>query len=185
MSARIACRDRLPRSSGWRWPSSSCSCSWSSWRSSSTSSRATRSGRSSARARARSSSQTVRDEMGLDDPVPVQVYDFVKGAVQGDLGSDFVSHLSVTSLIGEALPHTLILAAAGLGLAALDRHPARRLRLDAAELARRPHGRHRLDLADHRAGATSPASSCCSSSPSSSTGCPRSGRVSFSDPSTT
>ena len=64
-------------------------------------------------------SQTVRDEMGLDDPVPVQVYDFVKNAVQGDLGEDFVSHLSVMSLIGEALPHTLILAAAGLGLAAL------------------------------------------------------------------
>ena len=64
-------------------------------------------------------SQTVRDEMGLDDPVPVQVYDFVKNAVQGDLGEDFVSHLSVVSLIGEALPHTLILAAAGLGLAAL------------------------------------------------------------------
>lgn len=64
-------------------------------------------------------SQTVRDEMGLDDPVPQQVYDFVKNAVQGDLGEDFVSHLSVVSLIGEALPHTLILAAAGLGLAAL------------------------------------------------------------------
>jgi len=63
--------------------------------------------------------QTVRNEMGLDDPVPEQVYDFVKGAVQGDLGSDFVSHLTVTSLIGEVLPHTLILAAAGLGLAAL------------------------------------------------------------------
>ena len=63
--------------------------------------------------------QTVRNEMGLDDPVPVQVYDFVKGAVQGDLGSDFVSHVTVTSLIGEVLPHTLILAAAGLGLAAL------------------------------------------------------------------
>jgi peptide/nickel transport system permease protein len=64
-------------------------------------------------------SQTVRAEMGLDDPVPVQVYDFVKNALQGDLGQDFVSQLPVTTLIGEALPHTLILAAAGLGLAAL------------------------------------------------------------------
>lgn len=64
-------------------------------------------------------SQTVRDEMGLDDPVPVQVYDFVKNALQGDLGHDFVSQLPVTTLIGEALPHTLVLAAAGLGLAAL------------------------------------------------------------------
>jgi peptide/nickel transport system permease protein len=64
-------------------------------------------------------SQTVRAEMGLDDPVPVQVYDFVKNALQGDLGQDFVSRLPVTTLIGEALPHTLLLAAAGLGLAAL------------------------------------------------------------------
>ena len=64
-------------------------------------------------------SETVRAEMGLDDPVPVQVYDFVKNAAQGDLGQDFVSHLSVMTLIGEALPHTLILAAAGLGLAAI------------------------------------------------------------------
>jgi peptide/nickel transport system permease protein len=64
-------------------------------------------------------SQTVREEMGLDDPVPVQVYDFVRNALQGDLGQDFVSQVPVTTLIGEALPHTLILAAAGLGLAAL------------------------------------------------------------------
>lgn len=64
-------------------------------------------------------SQTVREEMGLDDPVPVQVYDFVSNALQGDLGQDFVSQIPVTTLIGEALPHTLILAAAGLGLAAL------------------------------------------------------------------
>jgi peptide/nickel transport system permease protein len=64
-------------------------------------------------------SQTVREEMGLDDPVPVQVYDFVTHALQGDLGEDFVSQVPVTTLIGEALPHTLILAAAGLGLAAL------------------------------------------------------------------
>jgi len=63
--------------------------------------------------------QTVRDEMGLDDPVPVQVYDFVRNAVQGDLGEDFVSNVPVTSLIGEALPHSIILAVAGLAVAAL------------------------------------------------------------------
>jgi peptide/nickel transport system permease protein len=63
--------------------------------------------------------QTVRDEMGLDDSVPVQVYDFVRHAVQGDLGEDFVSNVPVTSLIGEALPHSIILAVAGLAVAAL------------------------------------------------------------------
>src|SRR5919109_345613 len=64
-------------------------------------------------------SEVVREEMGLDDPVPVQVWDFVSGAFQGDLGRDFVSGLPVTEIIGEALPHTLVLAAAALGLAAL------------------------------------------------------------------
>jgi peptide/nickel transport system permease protein len=64
-------------------------------------------------------SELVREEMGLDDPVPVQVWDFVSGAFRGDLGRDFVSGLPVTELISEALPHTLVLAATALGLAAL------------------------------------------------------------------
>jgi peptide/nickel transport system permease protein len=64
-------------------------------------------------------SELVREEMGLDDPVPVQVWDFVSGAFRGDLGQDFVSGLPVTELISEALPHTLVLAATALGLAAL------------------------------------------------------------------
>jgi peptide/nickel transport system permease protein len=63
--------------------------------------------------------QTVRKEMDLDSSVPAQVYHFASNALEGDLGQDFVSNVAVTKLIGEALPHTLILAAAGLGLAAL------------------------------------------------------------------
>jgi peptide/nickel transport system permease protein len=63
--------------------------------------------------------QTVRKEMDLDSSVPAQVYHFASNALEGDLGQDFVSNVAVTKLIGAALPHTLILAAAGLGLAAL------------------------------------------------------------------
>lgn len=63
--------------------------------------------------------QTVRTEMGLDDPVPVQVWHFVANAFQGDLGRDFVSQLPVTTLIGEQLPHTIVLAVSSLGLAVL------------------------------------------------------------------
>lgn len=63
--------------------------------------------------------QTVREEMGLDDPTPEQVYDFIIGAFQGDLGRDFVTRRPVTELIGDALPHTLALAGSGLGLAVL------------------------------------------------------------------
>ncbi len=64
-------------------------------------------------------SATVRAEMDLDSSVPRQVWNFTVGALQGDLGEDFVSRLPVTTLIGEALPHTLVLAVASLGLAVL------------------------------------------------------------------
>ena len=43
----------------------------------------------------------VRDRMGLDDPIALQVWHFVSGAVQGDLGPDFVQSVPVTSLIGQ------------------------------------------------------------------------------------
>ena len=42
-----------------------------------------------------------RDRMGLDDPIALQVWHFVSGAVQGDLGPDFVQSVPVTSLIGQ------------------------------------------------------------------------------------
>jgi peptide/nickel transport system permease protein len=61
----------------------------------------------------------VREEMGLDDPLPVQVYDFVTNALRGDLGRDFLSFQPVTSLIGAALPHTIILAVSALLMATL------------------------------------------------------------------
>jgi peptide/nickel transport system permease protein len=64
-------------------------------------------------------SARVRVEMGLDEPIPVQLFNFVAGAVRGDLGRDFVSHLPVTRLVGQALPHTIILAVSSLGLATL------------------------------------------------------------------
>jgi peptide/nickel transport system permease protein len=64
-------------------------------------------------------SQTVRAEMDLDKPVPVQVWNFVVGALQADLGNDFVSRLPVTTLLGAAVPHTIILAVTSLGLAVM------------------------------------------------------------------
>lgn len=53
-------------------------------------------------------------EMDLDSSIPMQVWHFIAGAAQGDLGRDFVSRVPVTSLIGQALPHTLLLAAVAL-----------------------------------------------------------------------
>jgi peptide/nickel transport system permease protein len=64
-------------------------------------------------------SAKVRAEMGLDKPIPVQLFEFVIQAGQGNLGRDFVSDVPVTRLIGEALPHTILLAVCSLGLAVL------------------------------------------------------------------
>jgi peptide/nickel transport system permease protein len=61
----------------------------------------------------------VRHEMGLDVSVPVQVYRYVVNAVQGNLGVDFVTNQSVASLVGAALPYTVVLTFSGLGLAVL------------------------------------------------------------------
>lgn len=62
---------------------------------------------------------TVREEMGLDQPIPLQVLHFVEAALRGDLGRDFVSRRPVVDMIVDVLPHTMILAVGGLGLAVL------------------------------------------------------------------
>src|SRR5262245_22629454 len=63
--------------------------------------------------------ERVRAEMGLDDPIPVQLFNFVSKAIRGDLGQDFVSRKPVTEFLAQALPHTIILALSSLGLAVL------------------------------------------------------------------
>jgi peptide/nickel transport system permease protein len=70
------------------------------------------------RATAAKSAQ-VRSEMELDKSVAQQVTNFVWRAARGDLGRDFASGRSVTSILAVALPHTGILAVVSLALAAL------------------------------------------------------------------
>lgn len=61
----------------------------------------------------------VNREMGLDKPISTQVWDFVRGAAQGNFGTDIVTGAPVSSLVAQALPHTIILAVVSLGLAVL------------------------------------------------------------------
>jgi peptide/nickel transport system permease protein len=53
--------------------------------------------------------------MGLDQPLPVQLANFIGGVARGDLGVDVWSNRSVAAIILDALPHTLALTALGLG----------------------------------------------------------------------
>jgi peptide/nickel transport system permease protein len=59
---------------------------------------------------------TVTHQLGLDQPIYQQYWNFLVRLVHGDLGFSYYSHQPVTSLIGQALPATLSLA---LGAAVL------------------------------------------------------------------
>jgi ABC-type dipeptide/oligopeptide/nickel transport system permease component len=52
----------------------------------------------------------LREQLGLNDPLPVQYLRFLGGLLEGDLGESLVSHRPVVDAIGEQLPHTLALA---------------------------------------------------------------------------
>lgn len=54
--------------------------------------------------------ESFRVRMGLDQPVYVQLFNFIFNAIQGDLGRDVLSHLPVATLVLQVLPHTIILA---------------------------------------------------------------------------
>ena len=57
---------------------------------------------------------SVRHQLGLDQPLPVQYVRFLAHAVQGDLGRSVISGVKVTDLILTQLPSTLELTAAAV-----------------------------------------------------------------------
>ncbi|MDP9408646.1 MAG: ABC transporter permease [Actinomycetota bacterium] len=59
----------------------------------------------------------LRARAGLDQPLPVQLGDYLLSAVRGDLGVSFRSGQPVTILLLERLPATLTLGLAGLAVA--------------------------------------------------------------------
>lgn len=63
--------------------------------------------------------QKIRAAMDLDKPAYVQVANFLWKVLHGDLGNDVFTGVSINRLVGSALPHTIILALASLGLAVL------------------------------------------------------------------
>jgi peptide/nickel transport system permease protein len=61
----------------------------------------------------------LRQEMGLNDPIPVQYLRWLDGAVQGNLGRSFFSGVPVITTILQRLPVTISLAAYATVLAIL------------------------------------------------------------------
>ena len=58
-----------------------------------------------------------RQQMGLDQPIPVQAVRFVGNLLQGDLGTDLLTRQPVLTLVASALPKTVTLALVGLSWA--------------------------------------------------------------------
>ncbi len=60
-----------------------------------------------------------RHQLGLDDPIAVQYWRFLRGALHGDLGRSILENQPVARMIWRALPSTVELTLAGLGIAVL------------------------------------------------------------------
>lgn len=60
---------------------------------------------------------SLRDSLGLNEPLHVQFWEFVKGAVQGDFGDSYWQKTPALDLALARLPNTMFLAAITLSLA--------------------------------------------------------------------
>lgn len=58
----------------------------------------------------------IRTALGTDKPFFVQYFDFMRGMITLDFGRSFVGGTSVSMLIGDALPATLVLAAVSMAV---------------------------------------------------------------------
>jgi peptide/nickel transport system permease protein len=61
--------------------------------------------------------QQIRQELGMDDPLPVQYVHWLANVVRGDFGTSYVRRRPVVDVVLERVPSTLELAAAGLLIA--------------------------------------------------------------------
>lgn len=59
-----------------------------------------------------SARESLIEDLGLDQPMYVQYFDYLVGVLQGDLGYSYVSRVSVNQLAANRVPATLELAAA-------------------------------------------------------------------------
>ncbi len=61
--------------------------------------------------------QTMRAQLGLDQPLPVQYATYIVKALRGDLGHSYISNKPVLDLMLERLPCTIVLALCAITLA--------------------------------------------------------------------
>lgn len=61
----------------------------------------------------------IRHELGLDQPLVWQFWNYLSGLIQGDLGRSYAQKTEVATLIWARLPATLVLMAAGIAIEVL------------------------------------------------------------------
>lgn len=61
--------------------------------------------------------ERMREQLGLNDPLPVQYWTYVRNAAQGDLGQSIVTNQPVSDMLRRNFPPTLKLTLASIGLA--------------------------------------------------------------------
>lgn len=66
----------------------------------------------------------VRQELGLNKPLPVQYLDYMAGVLQGDLGRSYVDNQAVSAAVAQRLPTTLFVTFAGFVVSMLVAVPA-------------------------------------------------------------
>ncbi len=60
--------------------------------------------------------QQLREQLGLNRPVVEQYWKFIRNALQGDLGTSYISRAPIVLEIRDRFPYTFQLALAGLGI---------------------------------------------------------------------
>jgi peptide/nickel transport system permease protein len=61
--------------------------------------------------------EALREQLGLNQPVPVQLWQYLSGLARGDLGISLFSQRPIGELLLERIPATLLLTVAALGFA--------------------------------------------------------------------
>src|SRR5688500_15321387 len=53
--------------------------------------------------------EAIRENMGLNDPLPVRLGNWIVNLIQGNLGTSYSQHRPVTEAIWDVLPNTFLL----------------------------------------------------------------------------
>lgn len=63
--------------------------------------------------------ERIRDDMGLNDPLHVQLFNFYKSVFTLNLGRSYTNNMTVVQAIGERLPYTISLALLAMAIAVI------------------------------------------------------------------